>query len=209
MAARAKPPVLRGARILLLLACFLTIGMIIRHSFGWGCGEWRGDKEYAALIPPVDNKTDVHVQLAIVTAFSQNHKLEAIAMIRTLVAVEFTGDVYIYLMRRVGENPSWGDAVKDELSKSPLSLIFIDLEVTEEYSKYCFKPRAMANFYHRQFLLPEEDRVHVVMVSKLIYLIYLNEAMQPRSMSLTLYLCPSGRIAHPDYYKILYSGQEI
>ena len=174
MAARAKPPppTLRGARILLLLACFLTLGMIIRHSFGWGCGEWRGDQENAALIPPVDNKTDV--RLAIVTAFSQNHKLEAIAMIRTLVAVEFTGDVYIYLMRRVGENPSWGDdAVKDELSKSPLSLIFIDLEVTEEYSKYCFKPRAMANFYHRQFLLPEEDRVQVVMVSKLIYI---NEA---------------------------------
>ena len=129
----------------------------------------QGVLQYAALIPPVDNNTDVHVQLAIVTAFSQNHKLEAIAMIGTLVAVEFTGDVYIYLMRRVGENPSWGDAVKDELYKSPLSLIFIDLEVTEEYSKYCFKPRAMANFYHRQFLLPEEDRVQVVMVSKLIY----------------------------------------
>ena len=42
--------------------------------------------------------------LAVLTAFSKNHMLEGVAMLRSLIAVQFKGPVYIFLMKEVGED---------------------------------------------------------------------------------------------------------
>jgi hypothetical protein len=61
--------------------------------------------------------------LAVVSAFSENHQLEEVAMLRTLVSVGFKGQVYLYMMNQVGESFDWSSAFRQELSQSPLSIV--------------------------------------------------------------------------------------
>lgn len=106
--------------------------------------------------------------LAVVTAFSENHKLEGVAMLRSLIAVQFKGPVYIFLMKQSGEDIQWITEFKEEISKSPLSLRMIDFEVPSnslDGGTYCFKPTAMGVFLRQNSLLPPSESADVVMWS--------------------------------------------
>ena len=106
--------------------------------------------------------------IAIVTAFSENHKLEGVAMLRSLIAVHFKGPVYIFLMKQSGEDIQWITEFKEELSKSPLSLRMIDFEIPSSSlnkGTYCFKPTAMGVFLRQNSLLPPSESAQVVMWS--------------------------------------------
>ena len=113
---------------------------------------------------------DTDNNLAIVTAISANHLLEGVAMLRTLIAVQFKGPVFIFLMAtNSGEDVSSRyDEFKEELLKSPLQLQFIDMEVqsnTLNAGTYCFKPTAMGVYLRHNSLLPLHETAKVVMWS--------------------------------------------
>jgi hypothetical protein len=115
-----------------------------------------------------NDHTSSSSKLAIVTAFSKNHVLEGVAMLRTLIAVQFQEPVHIFLMKEVGEDNGWITEFKEELSKSPLLLHMIDFEVQSDAlnaGTYCFKPTAMGVFLRRNNVLPPSESAHVVMWS--------------------------------------------
>lgn len=56
-------------------------------------------------------------------------------MLKTLVTLGFGGTIYLYMMYQVGEDTSWIHSFQQELSKSPLSINFIEYEVPEPYGK--------------------------------------------------------------------------
>jgi hypothetical protein len=115
------------------------------------------------------SSNNINNDLAIMTAFSENHMLEGVAMLRSLIAVQFQGPVYIFLMREVGETDiDWIAEFEDELSKSPLSLHMIDFEVqrnTLNDGTYCFKPAAMGVFLRLNSILLPSESARVVMWS--------------------------------------------
>jgi hypothetical protein len=115
-----------------------------------------------------DHASSSRSNLAIVTAFSKNHMLEGVAMLRTLIAVQFKEPVHIFLMKEMGEDTGWITEFKEELSKSPLSLHMIDFEVQGDAlntGTYCFKPTAMGVFLRRNRILPPSESAQVVMWS--------------------------------------------
>ena len=106
--------------------------------------------------------------LAVLTAFSKNHMLEGLAMLRSLIAVQFKGPVYIFLMKEVGEDIHWVTEFKEELSKSPLLLHMTDYEVPSDSfneGTYCFKPTAMGVFLRWNSILQPNESAQVVMWS--------------------------------------------
>lgn len=124
------------------------------------------DKGRGSTVQSRSSSSSSNPPLAIVTAFSKNHMLEEIAMLRTLVSVNFQGPVYIFLMKIVGENTDWIAECREELSKSPLQLHMIDFEVelsTLNAGTYCFKPTAVGMFLRRNSLLPPNESAQVVM----------------------------------------------
>lgn len=102
-------------------------------------------------------------RLAIATAFSANHKLEAVAMLKALIASGFTGTVYAFLMPEPGAKPNWVDDLKHEIVNMPLSVNLIEFPITDSLKTYCFKPKAMASFFNRNDQLPLDSRANVVM----------------------------------------------
>jgi hypothetical protein len=107
-------------------------------------------------------------KLVIVTAFSKNHMLEGVVMLRSLIAVRFQEPVHIFLMKEVGEDSGWITEFKEELSKSPLLLHMIDFEVQSDSlnaGTYCFKPTAMGVFLRHNSVLPPSESAQVVMWS--------------------------------------------
>ena len=121
----------------------------------------------------IDNESHDNIyrssNLAIVTAFSENHMLEGVLMLSSLIAVHFEGPVYIFLMKEVGKKATeWIPGFKEELSKSPLLLHMIDLEVQSDSlnaGTYCFKPTAMGVFLRHNSILPSNESAQVVMWS--------------------------------------------
>lgn len=89
--------------------------------------------------------------LSVVTAFSSNHLMEGVLMIRSLIAQNYTGLIDVYLMRQ--PNETLPDAMQyklvEELQKSPLHANVIEYEAAEHYNTYCFKPKVIQDFLVR------------------------------------------------------------
>ena len=151
---------LDGRRLFVFIGALVVFGLILlNYSLLMKNTNAEGLKNNEDRPPPSKESN-----LAIVTAFSENHKLEGVAMLRSLIAVQFKGPVYIFLMKQSGEDTYWITEFKEELSKSPLLLRMIDFEVSSDSldrGTYCFKPTAMGVFLRQNSrLLP-----HVVMWS--------------------------------------------
>jgi len=123
---------------------------------------------YTKIIDVNEVRMKESSNLAVLTAFSKNHMLEGVAMLRSLIAVQFNGPVYIFLMKEVGEDINWVAEFKEELSKSPLTLRMTDFEVPRDSlnaGTYCFKPTAVGAFLRWNSILPSSESAQVVMWS--------------------------------------------
>jgi len=94
--------------------------------------------------------------VGIVTAFSSNHLYESLGMLQSLIDVNYTGPLSIYLMRKPGE--IFDDSVTtlcQEISKSKLCAEVIEYEVKEDFGTYCFKPRIVSDvlIHHKMQVL--------------------------------------------------------
>lgn len=89
---------------------------------------------------------DTAPSLAIVTAFSENHKMLGIAMLQTLVQNEYKGSIYIYLIPRETDRTEWMTEWRNETLKSPLHLHFVEMPTPHAMDTYCFKPQAIQQF---------------------------------------------------------------
>eukprot|EP00980_Cylindrotheca_fusiformis_P015285 scaffold4247_cov66-Cylindrotheca_fusiformis.AAC.26 len=96
----------------------------------------------------VSNRTTHHKPLlTIVTGFSENHLMEGIGMLQTLIDAKYSGPLYIYLLH--GPSEPLSDAMKMNftqlIKESPLQETIVEMEV-EEFSSYCFKPRIIQDY---------------------------------------------------------------
>lgn len=99
--------------------------------------------------------------VAVVTAFSSNHLMEGVQMIRSLVDVNYTGPFHVYLMYRPGEQLSNDMKVTltQELDKSPLNVTVVHYQVVEDYSTYCFKPQVIQDYLYHAALANARPKV--------------------------------------------------
>eukprot|EP00980_Cylindrotheca_fusiformis_P002149 scaffold483_cov83-Cylindrotheca_fusiformis.AAC.1 len=101
--------------------------------------------------------------MTIVTGFSSNHFMEGISMLQSLIDVQYTEPIYIYLLHGPSEqqeplllsaataadSSSTTTTTKAQfvqlMNESPLQATIVEMEV-EEYDSYCFKPRIIQDF---------------------------------------------------------------
>eukprot|EP00980_Cylindrotheca_fusiformis_P015269 scaffold4247_cov66-Cylindrotheca_fusiformis.AAC.10 len=102
----------------------------------------------ASPTPAISNRTTYHNPVVtIVTGFSSNHFMEGINMLQSLIDVQYSGPIYIYLLHRPDEPLSDAMTVnfRQLVKESPLQETIVEMEV-EEYGSYCFKPRIIQDF---------------------------------------------------------------
>jgi hypothetical protein len=85
------------------------------------------------ITPPPTVAENMQPLMTIVTYFSQDHFMEGIAMLQTLIDVKYTGPIYVYLLH--GPSKPLENTMKDNFTeiirKSPLDETIIYMEVEE------------------------------------------------------------------------------
>jgi hypothetical protein len=103
---------------------------------------WRNKNTVDETSPTKSIKTPL---LSVVTAFSSNHLMEGVLMLRSLIEQNYTGPIDVYLMQQ--PNETLPDEMRyelvEELQKSPLNANVIEYEAAEAYITYCFKPKVI------------------------------------------------------------------
>jgi len=99
--------------------------------------------------------------MTVITAFSSNHLMEGVQMIRSLTDVKYTGPFFVYLMHRPGEvlPDEMRLTLTQELLKSPLNVTVVHYEVVEEYHTYCFKPKVIQDYLTHAALTNQRPKV--------------------------------------------------
>jgi len=105
--------------------------------------------------PQIERKNEPPPLVGVVSAFTDDHRLEAVNFVRSLISVGYDGPLTMYAMYKPGEPPpstllQWVE-FRDAVAKSPLGPAseVIDYEVSSGFGSYCFKAEVLRDYLYR------------------------------------------------------------
>ena len=153
----ARTPITSNSKFLKLFTWAALLSIPCSWNYHWTFEILQRSEQVMALrnVEPalMESNNSHSSSLLIVTAFSQNHMLESVKMMKSLISMNYTGPLAIYLLKQTNEafTEELAHSFPKTIRKSPLNVVGIQyMNVEDEFETYCFKAHVIHDVLQKQ-----------------------------------------------------------
>ena len=136
----------KKAFVVMFLVCIAISWNAMTAPGTFDNSNYKPDKKLTTLLAKDPNQRiaakQTNSSLLVITAFSQNHMLESVKLMKNLISNKYTGPLAIYLLKQPHETFSKviAHTFPKLLQQSPLNVVSIQhMNATDHFRTYCFK----------------------------------------------------------------------